>query len=682
MKKIILYSVILFLAASCSKHYPLERRDEVYLKKRNFIAADPAICAKPSFVALPAGTVRPEGWLRDWAEAAAAGITGHLDERDPVFGMAWKGVGFSAIGTNPTTGTGWCLEQSSYWLDGAIRLAYILNDSALINKVSSRLNTVIDGVIEKDSRSFVWWTDVDFHRSHFDNWAHSHLGRAMVAYYEATGEPRILDALQKAYREFEPHPVPLYFGDRVCGCTNIDPMLSVYELSGDTAILANIKKIAADSVTLSAVAGWNRGDFDRAHGVITYENIRIPALLYLVTNQKENLDGSLAYMDYLDKNHLLPYDIISSEEHVAGVGSTRNTETCNVGCSEWTYSQLLEVTGESNWGDRIERVFFNAAPAPVSRDFQTMSYYQASNHIEGLLPHDVPGHPGKGAYNFKPTGHDVLCCVGNINRAIPFFIMHQWLGSLDGGLAAALYAPSTVKTIVGNGIPVEIKTVTDYPFEETVRMTVNPAEQCKFPLYLRVPAWTENMVVRINDEKINVASAHGFAKVERKWKVGDKIELTFPMHAEITEGRETPYPQMDYFKRGGSVGRNLANETEVSSPFRVVTYGPLLFALPVKDIDENTQDQSAKWNYALVSDNGNDIEIERHPMPARWAWKIEDAPVRLKVRAAEFDWQPTETLPMPKEYIKTVTAKAEEITLVPYGCTKFRISMFPIGVEE
>ena len=79
--------------------------------------------------------------------AAANGITGHLDEYSPTFGEAWEGHWFNAVGVQPN-GEGWPLEQCSYWLDGAVRLAYILNDTALISKVTKRLDTVVSGVLD------------------------------------------------------------------------------------------------------------------------------------------------------------------------------------------------------------------------------------------------------------------------------------------------------------------------------------------------------------------------------------------------------------------------------------------------------------------------------------------------------------------------------------------------------
>lgn len=61
--------------------------------------ARPANHARPfepavptAFLPLPPGAVEPAGWLRDWAQAAREGITGHLDEWHPTFADGWKGI--------------------------------------------------------------------------------------------------------------------------------------------------------------------------------------------------------------------------------------------------------------------------------------------------------------------------------------------------------------------------------------------------------------------------------------------------------------------------------------------------------------------------------------------------------------------------------------------------------------
>lgn len=113
----------------------------------------------PTFIALLPGAVKPEGWLNDWARSAAEGITGHLDERAAVYAEGYKGTSFKALGVGPN-GTGWPLEQCAYWLDGLVRLAYILDDEVLIKKAQSRLDLVVDGVLE-GGESFVYWQPKD-----------------------------------------------------------------------------------------------------------------------------------------------------------------------------------------------------------------------------------------------------------------------------------------------------------------------------------------------------------------------------------------------------------------------------------------------------------------------------------------------------------------------------------------
>ncbi len=195
-------------------------------------AAEPV--ARPGFLPLPPGAIEPGGWVRDWAIAAREGITGHLDEYHPVYGDAWKGTPVKAPNA-AADGTGWPLEQCSYWLDGLVRLGYVLHDETLIAKAKARLDPVVDGV-NRGGASFIYWRTNP--PAGFNSWAHSHMGRALVAYYQATGERRILEALLKVYRAY---PVPMgrleLNGGDVSGLCNLDAMLETYSYTGDRQLL-------------------------------------------------------------------------------------------------------------------------------------------------------------------------------------------------------------------------------------------------------------------------------------------------------------------------------------------------------------------------------------------------------------------------------------------------------------
>jgi hypothetical protein len=392
------------------------------------------------------------------------------------------------------------------------------------------------------------------------------------------------------------------------------------------------------------------------------------------------MDATLNSIKWGDKKHLLPVGLTSGEEYHAGVGATRNVETCNIACSMWTYHWMLRLTGEKSFSDRIEKIFFNAGPAPVSRDFDIMCYYQSMNRYSNKLPGAEPKHPGPdGSYNWNKLAHPILCCVGNINRDIPFYVMNMWMNTMDNGLAATLYGPCKVRSYVAGNVQVEIETKTAYPFEETIRLIVNPEKEVEFPVYLRVPEWCKNPVIEINGNSVETnPDGKDFVNISRKWKKNDEISLTFPMTVRLYNGNETPYPKLTYNKEYKYKDINMVNDTTINNPFVYLYYGPLLLSLPIPDENPNQEIPGTKFNYAinLVADSLLlQTEVIKDPMPETWNWPL-NAPVKVKVRAEEFDWNPTEEQPLPKETVKG--GKPSTITLVPYGCTKFRITMFPV----
>ena len=626
----------------------------------------------PQFISLKPGAVKPTGWLKDWANAAANGITGDLDKRAAVFEHGYKGYAFKARGVK-AEGTGWPLEQCAYWLDGLVRLAYILDDELLINKAKSRLDPIVDAVLN-GADSFIYWRPKSELNNAFNNWAHSHMGRALVAYYKATEDKRILDALVKVYADYPPLPVLRQdFRLPVSGACNIDPMLETYALSGDKRILDHVLQFAGTEKFKELVSALAGGQVPYGHAVVFYENVRIPALLYPWTGDVAMLRATQQSLDQAIENHGLPMGLDSSEEYLANIGSTRHVEACNVACAGYTHGWMLQLAGDRRHADLMERIFFNAAGATISRDYQTMAYYQCPNQT-GAFPVDPSAG---GTKEFDPTAESVLCCVGNSSRIIPNYIMSMWMITADAGLAATTYGPNRLETKTDNGTGLVIESKTDYPFGEAINMLVQPENPVSFPLYLRIPTWCRRPELRVNGnvQKIQIDD-HGFARILRKWQKDDRVTLTLPMQVKIELGRETPFPPDSYFG-----GRPLSKVKDIDNPFTFVSYGPLLFALAIPDLDPNTVSPGAHCHYGLDADPvhpDSKVSVSPQPRPKHWQWQL-DAPVKLQIPAREYDWNPTEQQPLPKTPVSG--GEPSMVTLVPYGCTKFRISMFPVTAK-
>jgi len=232
------------------------------------------------------------------------------------------------------------------------------------------------------------------------------------------------------------------------------------------------------------------------------------------------------------------------------------------------------------------------------------------------------------------TKHWALCCTAALSRILPGYVQWMWMKPTGGGLAATLYAPNLLETEL-DGTAVKIETVTDYPFNETLEMSVAPAKPLKFPLRLRVPEWCGNPRIAVNGEVCErPVGDDGFTVLDREWNTGDKVSLRFPMSPRVETMRD--------FNDGGK-------------PYCSLSYGPLLFAYGLPEQDENTPAPGARTDWRLAPSHVlSDVRVVRTPMPAKWDWPLA-SPLRLKTKAS--DGTPLE--------------------LVPYGCTKLRISMFP-----
>ncbi len=639
----------------------------------------------PALEPLPAGAIQPRGWLRDWAVAARDGIVGQLDNDHVVFGDGWKAIEINATGAGPE-GTGWPLEQAAYWLDGALRLGLILDDQALIEKVGARLDPVVENTIRSQS-TLIWWKDRDFvdnektKRGDFNNWSHSHLARALLVYYQATGDAMVLEALRIAYRDFA-MPAVLGHYRTTYGITNLEPMFEVYRLTGDETIRdAALAFVNSESFREACgEAGWaaDQRDYGSGHAVLFAEYIRVPLIGYLLTGDESLRRSALDSYQWAERTHLLPHGVLSGEEYMSGIGSLRCTETCDIPAWMHAQSWRLRVLGDARAADMIERAFFNAGPAPIARDWETMSYYQTINRIgpdaPGANPHNPHGgREGETNFHFSKLGYsNVLCCVANSSRIIPGYVMDMWQQTADGGLAATLYGPNSVTATAG-GVPVRIESETHYPFEERILMRVQPERAASFPLYIRVPAWCEAPRLSVNGELITPqVDAQGFIRVEQRWQRGSIVELEFPMTPRVEFGRETPYPQVAYFRRAGS------KEATVNNPFAAVHYGPLLFALPIPDINPDMPAEGADWRFALDVDGrapADAITVTRTAMPDHWQWQLA-APLVLTAPARRIDWEPSEASPLPSAPV--AAGEAATVELIPYGCAKFRVAMFPV----
>ncbi len=204
-------------------------------------------------------------------------------------------------------------------------------------------------------------------------------------------------------------------------------------------------------------------------------------------------------------------------------------ETCaSVGSAFWN-QRLFELTGDAKYIDVLERLAYNGILSGVGLGGDRFFY---PNPLESA-----------GGYE-RSAWFDVACCPANIARFLPTFPGYIYA---TGGNAVYVnfFASSTARFELA-GRRLEIVQETKYPWDGGVKMLISPSRPGEFTIMLRIPGWAQNRPVptdlyRFLDEKaqpvkllvnrkpVPLVIERGYARLQRKWRSGDFIELDLPM---------------------------------------------------------------------------------------------------------------------------------------------------------
>jgi len=117
-----------------------------------------------------------------------------------------------------------------------------------------------------------------------------------------------------------------------------------------------------------------------------------------------------------------------------------------------------------------------------------------------------------------------VCCPPNATQVAALYVRGMWMRQGDGNLAALLYGPCSVSTKV-SGVTVNITEKTNYPFENTVEIALQPEQPVEMTLILRNPAWSRDTTITC--EGAGIVRKGMYWQVQKKWKAGDLVKIKF-----------------------------------------------------------------------------------------------------------------------------------------------------------
>lgn len=626
--------------------------------------------------------VKPGGWLKDTLLEAKEGMPGNLHNIGyPFDTKCWEYKSLTDGGWSKW----WPYEQMAYWIDGIVRMAGLLEDEELYGIVKNQVDTALSF-----DDTFIGPIEIKAHERCF-RWPIAVFARALYARWSITGDVFHLEKLRDHYL----NDTSDYSGYR--DVVNVETMLRLYEYFGDERLrnkaIAAYEKFDQSDEEYSSASAMLSDIIPIQHGVTYNEHAKLAAILYSYAGEQRYLDAAIKGYEKIDKYDMLPDGLHTSCEFTYGNETKWAHESCDISDFTWSMGYLLEATGSAEYADKIERAILNAAFGSIGPHFNTIQYFSSVNQVIATRNStNIEAYKNAPRMAYQPH-HYPECCVGNICRAIPNYVLRMYQ-KFDEGICVSLYGNSTY-----DGENMKIVQTGGYPFGERVTLQVTLKSPKNNKLRLRIPYWAKVWRVTINGVTQSVEEENGYVTV----KVCDNDRVDLILQKEFVSKE--------------SVDGGVYFE-----------YGPFLMALKIDEkweIDELEKRQTKEfpaynvypvsaWNYCVGGRETPEIhihEVTGHPywdgipfeiqIDARVLnnWKLVEE--KLKKPEVESDKPElkhemgldakqvacgateifedlllTPELPS-KEFVEANKGELKKITLVPYGCTNLRVTVFP-----
>lgn len=535
--------------------------------------------------------VMPTGWLKTQLEENLRGFTGHLDSlvpeliiEDDIYGtdrltrqVKSKDLGaLSDAGEWQVQFLWWNSETQGNWWDGYIRSAILTNDTGHLKKIKAHIQSIL-ATQDTDGYLGIYDTDLryNFETENGELWAKTTLLRSLLAWYAYTGDSVVWIAVKRAvdnvmvnYPPGLSHPFHIHkpdAGGLTHGLVFTDVLETMYRLTGHQAYLDYCLFLYRD---FSQQELNEDGQYDKlvkpgvpllGHGVHTYEQLRPLAVSYYASG---NVQLKTAMDIFLQKIEITtnPSGAPTGDEFIGGRNADATHsgyEYCAVHELMDSYISLLIKTGDVSYGDKVERLFFNAAQGARHPSASAICYLKTDNsyYLTGGKNGDT-SDKNQTRYRYSPVHKEAaVCCVPNAGRIGPYYIQHMWMQE-DNALVAELLGPCEVSTIMG-GHRILLKEITEYPYAHKIRFEVSTGEPMKFQLKIRKPSWA-------NDVKSSLPYTlkDGYIVIDKTWGKTTVLSIEFisqPVLQHTSQGEI-------YF-----------------------TYGPLVLAHPIEAVETITR---------------------------------------------------------------------------------------------
>ncbi len=189
---------------------------------------------------------------------------------------------------------------------------------------------------------------------------------------------------------------------------------------------------------------------------------------------------------------------------------------------------LLRATKDSRYGDSMERVLYNCilGAKPIEEDGHAF-YYSDYNNDGSKFYHPYKWH----------------CCTGTFSQIPADYGISSYFFDSDS-VYVNLFVPSRATWKRGSD-RVVLTQKTEYPLRPATQIEIDPGRSGAFAVFVRIPEWAgPKTSVAVNGKRAETTPHPGqFARIQRTWKKGDRIEIEFDISTRL-ESVDPQHPKL------------------------------------------------------------------------------------------------------------------------------------------
>lgn len=515
-------------------------------------------------------------------------------------------------------------EQHGKWIESVYLSALQSQDKELLQKARKVLYRIIDS---QEPDGYLGATAKTYRSKQrpvrgMDPYELYFVFHAFETVYEETGDRKVLKSVEKladyflanfgrGKQEFWPSKILRYpencrqvlnghsdfAGHSVHygleGTLLCDPVTRLYEITGKRKYLNWAKWVVEN---IDRWGGWNalsrldsvadgKLGVDKLQPYVHAHTLQMNLMgllrLYRITGDRSLLrKAEGAWNDIAGRQMYITGGVSVAEHYEHGYVkplSGNIIETCATMSWMQFTQMLLQITADTKYADAIERLMINHVFAAQDALTGTCRYHTPPNDI-------------------KPDGyfHGPDCCTASGHRIISllpaFFYAERGHDFFVNQYVDSQYKGKNFRfSVSGN-----------YPDSETVLLTVTQGGDKN--LNLRIPFWCKSPEVSLNGKVLAGVKPGDYYRINRTWKVGDKIQLTFPMETHWVKRLHHVDYEIYHLKDGEIMYKE---KTPQNIPYALLR-GPVVYCLDMV------------WNPQLHNDDCElmrDIRLDISQLP-------------------------------------------------------------------